>query len=116
VENATAVRKAVEDAFASEPTADLLAKLTALGIPNGEVRDLQQTYDWAQTRSQGLVITVDHPVLGTVELPGPPLRFFDQSGSEWKKNHSAPPLLGADTETVLEWIQATDPSEAGVES
>jgi crotonobetainyl-CoA:carnitine CoA-transferase CaiB-like acyl-CoA transferase len=115
VGNALAVREAVEAAFASESTADLLTKLTDLGIPNGEVRNLQQTYDWEQTRSQGLVITVDHPVLGPIELPGPPLRFFDQSGSEWKREHTAPPLFGADTETVLEWIRTADPSGSGVE-
>jgi crotonobetainyl-CoA:carnitine CoA-transferase CaiB-like acyl-CoA transferase len=115
VKNSFAVRKAVENAFASESTADLRTKLTDLGIPNGEVRNLQQTYDWAQTRSQGLVVTVDHPILGPIELPGPPLRFFDQTGSEWKREHTAPPLFGVDTETVLEWIRTADLPATGAE-
>ena len=56
--------------------ADLLAALAEAGVPAGEVRTLDRVYDWDQTRSQGLVIDVDHPVLGRIELPGPaaPLR------------------------------------------
>ena len=48
-----------------------------LGIPAGKVRTLDDVYSWDQTRSQGLVIEVDHPTVGKVELPGPPLRFDD---------------------------------------
>lgn len=106
VGNAAQVRAAVESAFAEYSTTVLLAKLTAAGIPSGEVKNLQQVYDWEQTRSQGLVIEVDHPSLGPVELPGPPLRFFDLDGAEWRREHSAPPLLGQHTREVLDWLAA----------
>ena len=56
-----------------------LARLADLGIPAGKVRTLDDVYTWDQTRSQGLVVEVDHPTLGTVELPGPPLRFDDNA-------------------------------------
>ncbi len=104
VRNATAVRAAVDDAFAGYTCRDLLAKLDEIGVPSGQVKNLQQVYEWEQTRSQGLLIDVDHPVLGTVELPGPPLRFFDGDGSEWHRDHLAPPLLGQHTEAVLDWL------------
>ena len=74
------VRAAVEKAFAGYSTAELLAKLAEIGVPSGEVKNLQQVYDWDQTRSQGLLIDVEHPVLGAIQLPGPPLRFFEPSG------------------------------------
>jgi len=73
-------------------------------VPSGEVKNLQQVYDWEQTRSQGLLIDVEHPVLGKIQLPGPPLRFFEASGAEWHREHTAPPLHGQHTDEVLEWL------------
>ncbi len=70
-----------------------------LGVPAGKVRDLQEVYEWDQTRSQGLLVEVDHATLGTVTLPGPPLRFFDGDGTETTpREHTAPPLLDADAD------------------
>ncbi|MEP6560260.1 MAG: CoA transferase [Nakamurella sp.] len=104
VRNAGVVRAAIELAFADYSTADLLAKLSEIGVPSGEVKNLQQVYEWDQTRSQGLLIEVEHPVLGTIELPGPPLRFFESSGAEWHREHTAPPTLGQHTDEVLDWL------------
>jgi crotonobetainyl-CoA:carnitine CoA-transferase CaiB-like acyl-CoA transferase len=104
VRNAEQVRAAVDAAFARFTTVDLLARLAEVGVPSGQVKNLQQVYEWEQTRSQGLLIDVDHPVLGTVTLPGPPLRFFDGDGAEWHRAHTAPPLLGQHTGQVLEWL------------
>jgi crotonobetainyl-CoA:carnitine CoA-transferase CaiB-like acyl-CoA transferase len=104
VRNADAVKAAVNAAFASYTSADLLAKLDEIGVPSGQVKNLQQVYEWEQTRSQGLLIDVDHPVLGPIEIPGPPLRFFDGDGTEWHREHLAPPLLGQHTEDVLNWL------------
>ena len=55
-------------------------------------------------------IDVEHPALGPVQLPGPPLRFFDGAGQEWHREHTAPPLLGQHTDEVLGWLaDAGDP-------
>src|SRR6478609_3355460 len=104
VRNGAVVRAAVEQAFAEYETAELLEKLAQIGVPSGEVKNLQQVYEWDQTRSQGLLIDVDHPVLGEIQLPGPPLRFFEPSGTEWHRQHTAPPLLGQHTDEVLAWL------------
>ncbi len=104
VRNAALVRGAVEQVFAEYRTADLLARLAEIGVPSGEVKNLQQIYEWDQARSQGLLIDVEHPLLGPIQLPGPPLRFFDPAGEEWHREHSAPPLLGQHTDEVLTWL------------
>src|SRR3954451_11541154 len=57
------------------PTAEWLALLAEAGVPSGKVRTLDEVYTWEQTLSQGLLVDVDHPTLGTVQLPGPPLRL-----------------------------------------
>ena len=62
---------AVDAAFADHPLADLLPRLAGIGIPAGEVRTLDRVYDWDQTRSQGLLVDVEHALAGRVTLPGP---------------------------------------------
>lgn len=104
VRNAEVVRAAVNRAFAGYRAQDLLARLSEIGVPSGEVKNLQQVYEWEQTRSQGLLVDVDHPVLGPLQLPGPPLRFFDRSGVEWRREHTAPPLLGQHNEQIRQWL------------
>jgi crotonobetainyl-CoA:carnitine CoA-transferase CaiB-like acyl-CoA transferase len=97
---------AIDSALASEPAATWLARLDGLGIPAGRVRSLDQVYEWEQSRSQGLVITVDHPVLGPIDLPGPPLRFDDHPYAGGRKTHLAPPTLGQHDDEVRAWLAA----------
>jgi crotonobetainyl-CoA:carnitine CoA-transferase CaiB-like acyl-CoA transferase len=108
------VLAAVEGAFAGWDAADLLPRLTELGIPAGKVRTLDEVYTWDQTISQGLLIDVEHSSLGPITLPGPPLRFFaDADGiglSEVTRTaHDAPPVLDEDGPALRAWLglQAT---------
>ncbi|ANY23877.1 CaiB/BaiF CoA transferase family protein [Gordonia terrae] len=82
-----------------------LRALTAAGVPAGRVRDLEQVYSWDQTRSQGLVVEVDHPDLGTVELPGPPIRVDDREYAGTRETHRPPPRLGEHDESVRAWLR-----------
>src|SRR3712207_1310984 len=59
----------LESAFASWPLEALLPRLAEIGVPAGRVRTLDEVYGWDQTRSQGLVVGVEHATLGEVELP-----------------------------------------------
>ena len=101
------VIEVVEGAFAGTGAVELLARLAAANIPAGKVRSMDEVYDWDQTRSQGLLVDVAHPTLGTVQLPGPPLRFFDPTAGGERETtsrvHRAPPLLDADAQAVRDW-------------
>lgn len=102
VENARAVNDLIEAAFADCPADELLARLAEIGVPAGRIRSIDEVYEWEQTRSQGLLIEIDHPTLGALTLPGPPLRFFASDGAEvTRTRHTPPPTLGADTEEIL---------------
>jgi crotonobetainyl-CoA:carnitine CoA-transferase CaiB-like acyl-CoA transferase len=104
VEHRDEVIALLERTFADIPAEDLLARLAGAGIPAGKVRTLDEVYEWDQTRSQGLLIDVEHATLGRVQLPGPPLRFFtagpDGETETTRRDHAAPPVLGADSDAI----------------
>ncbi len=107
VQNREALIATIEASFAGASRATLLSLLTRAGVPAGIVRTLDDVYAWPQTRSQGLVIGVDHQTLGPIELPGPPLRFFTWGGSESTKiDHAPPPVLGQHNDSVRAWIDS----------
>jgi crotonobetainyl-CoA:carnitine CoA-transferase CaiB-like acyl-CoA transferase len=94
----------IEKAFAAGTRAQWLARLSEAGVPAGAIRSIDEVYEWDQTRSQGLVIDVEHPVLGRIELPGPALRF----DGETPRGHTAPPELGQHTADILTWLDQVD--------
>ena len=113
VGNRDAVNEAINAVFADRTLADLLPELARAGVPAGEVRTLDRVYEWEQTRSQGLVIDVDHPVLGRIELPGPPLRFDDNAHAGGRTEHLPPPALGEHDASVRAWLDAMDATTGG---
>lgn len=110
VANRDAVIAAVDAAFADRPLGELLSTLERIGVPAGEVRTLDRVYDWEQTRSQGLVLGIDHPVLGSIEIPGPPIRFDDNAYAGGRSEHLPPPGLGEHNEAVRAWLDERDRS------
>jgi formyl-CoA transferase len=95
-----AVIEAVDAAFGQYDREPLMARLDELGIPAGQVRTLDEVYQWDQTRSQGLLVDVEHATLGTITLPGPALRF-DGGG---RSTHQAPPTLDEHGEAIRRWL------------
>ncbi|HLS49269.1 MAG TPA: CoA transferase [Actinomycetaceae bacterium] len=88
---------AIEASFAAYNRDELLGELHSLGVPAGQVRSLDEVYEWPQTLSQRLLVDVRHDTLGTISLPGSALRFFDPDGTETTRvGHRAPPVLDAD--------------------
>lgn len=98
----------IEAKLASAPAEHWLELVADAGVPAGKVRSLDDVYEWEQTRSQGLVIEVDHATQGTLELPGPAIRFDDNAHAGGRDQHLAPPLLGQHDESVRAWLD-TDP-------
>ncbi len=99
------VIEVVEGAFADWDSEALLARLAEVGVPAGKVRNLDEVYAWDQTLSQGLLVDVEHSTLGTVSLPGPPLRFFETAGDEvTRRDHRAPPVLDQHGDSVRAWL------------
>jgi crotonobetainyl-CoA:carnitine CoA-transferase CaiB-like acyl-CoA transferase len=106
VHNRRALISDIERAFADWEPEALLARLNEVGIPAGKVRSLDEVYAWDQVHSQGLVIDVDHAVLGPITLPGPPVRFFEPGDASETTNraHTAPPTLNQDGDAIRAWL------------
>jgi len=113
VRNRDGVIDAVNAAFADHPLTDLLPRLAEVGVPAGEVRSLDQVYDWEQTRSQGLLLDVEHATVGPITLPGPPLRFDGHEGPGATVRHTAPPTLGQHDDSVRRWLDELDAECSG---
>ena len=101
----------VERVLADDTRDHWLERIGGIGVPCGAVRTIDQVYEWEQTRSQGLVVDVDHPDLGRVELPGSALRFAphtDADAAPAVEGHLAPPRLGEHTASVRAWLDDLD--------
>ncbi len=94
----------LEAHFATDPAEHWLGELDRAGVPSGKVRSLDDVYDWEQTRSQGLLLEVDHTTQGTLQLPGSPIRFDDNAHSGGRTSHAAPPTLGQHGAAIREWV------------
>lgn len=109
VDKRSALTALINDALAFAPVEDWLAQLADAGIAVGRVRTLAEVYEWEQTRSQGLVLHVEHPELGDIVLPGPALRLDDNPYAGGRMTHTHPPSLGEHNLAVREWLDRECP-------
>jgi crotonobetainyl-CoA:carnitine CoA-transferase CaiB-like acyl-CoA transferase len=106
VANREALVARLEAQFAAEDAEHWLALLARAGVPSGKVRTMDDVYSWEQVLSQGLRLSVDHPTLGSIDLPGPPLRFDDDAHAGGRATHLPPPTLGQHNESIREWLDS----------
>lgn len=95
-----AVHAMVAEVIATKPSWEWDERFAAERVPFAPVNDYRDALDSAQVKARGVVIEVEHPTSGAIELVGPP----------WKTTIPAPkltppPLLGNDREAVFhEWL------------
>jgi crotonobetainyl-CoA:carnitine CoA-transferase CaiB-like acyl-CoA transferase len=78
--------------------ADWLGALEAAKVPCGPINDLAEVFADAQVRERGMTVELDHPLAGTIRLVASPMKLSVTP----VRYERAPPLLGADTVTVLQ--------------
>lgn len=99
----------VNESMSAFTVEETLTLLNEGGVPAGKIRTIPEVYQWEQTRSQGLAISVEHPSLGRIDLPGSPLRFDDLPHSGARETHRPPPLLGEHNDLIADWIKLGSP-------
>ena len=110
LEHVDALTEQLEHCFADLDRDAVLAQLEHAGVPAGRIRSIDEVYQWEQTRTQRLIVDVEHATLGTIALPGMALRTFDMSPAgelceSTRHEHRAPPLLDADGAALRKWLE-----------
>jgi crotonobetainyl-CoA:carnitine CoA-transferase CaiB-like acyl-CoA transferase len=83
--------------LASRKRAELLERMSKVGIPCGEVAGLHEALTSRRATEGGLVKTMAHAEVGSVQVLASPYRF----DGERPPVRSAPPQLGEGTREVL---------------
>ena len=76
-------------------------------MPCGPVNDFAQALSDPQVQARDMVVEVPLPSGGSVRMPGNPVKLSDRAGVP--DSFSAPPLLGAHSDTVLAGLLAYPP-------
>ncbi|MFZ5815300.1 MAG: CaiB/BaiF CoA transferase family protein [Bacillota bacterium] len=98
VRNRPALLSILNEIFRTRPAADWCRLLWENGVPAGPVNNLAEVFADPQVLHREMLQEVAHPVLGTLRLPGLPVKLADTPGAV----RSHPPLLGEHTTAVLQ--------------
>jgi CoA:oxalate CoA-transferase len=79
--------------------AEIVASLSAAGIPASEIKSVAQAWASSQAVERGLASAVDHPLLGRLNVPEQPVHF---SGAARGDRTAAPGLNANATEILAE--------------
>ena len=90
VANVDDLDTAMGPAFRAATVDEWVERLDAAGVPAGRVRSLDEVYSNPQVAHLGMIDEVDHPTLGTLRLPGAPVRHSRST----RDDPRPPPLLG----------------------
>jgi len=89
--------KEAEALFLTKTTEEWGALLEQHGVPSGPLHFVEELFDHPQTRENGLVVDVEHDLLGHMRMVGPAFQM-----SETPLSVQGPsPVLGGDTDSVL---------------
>ncbi len=97
------IEQALETWTSRQTGEEVVATLTAAGVPVAPVATYQAMSNSTWRRERALTRVVDHPYIGKQEVVVPPWRF----GSQTAGVDRPAPLLGADTDVVLAALNAT---------
>ncbi len=97
------IRKSFQEALKDRTATELFHEAETWRVPFGLIPDLKELYGLPPHLERGFFTALDHPVAGTVEVPGIPFKSAATSAAPYR-----PPLLGEHTEEVLSNLESTD--------
>jgi len=81
----------------TKPAAQWVEKLRAEEIPCGPINSAAEALDDAQTRARGMIVEIEHPLIGIAKSVGNPIHLSETPVAYRKP----PPLLGEHTDEIL---------------
>ena len=109
VRNRQALGELIRAAFAKADMTDWLTRLDAAGVPCGPINTIPAVLEDEQVQHRSMKMRMPHPLAGTVDLIGSPMRF--RNAQLRRDRH--PPLLGEHTAEVLAEFAIQAPTETG---
>lgn len=91
------IKRALEGVLRHRTRAEWTAMLTAAGVPCGSVRGIDEVLADPQLAARGMIADVLHSTIGDTRVIASPIKLSETPSSV----HSAPPVLGEHTGTVL---------------
>jgi len=98
VRHVEALGAEIERRLATRCAAEWLACFEAAGVPCGPLNDVAAVLADPQVRARHMIVSVDDPVAGKLEMPGFPIKLDGAAESETRP---APPELDADRAKIL---------------
>ena len=95
-----ALRDTLSRLFSSWARADLLAALTAAGVPCSAVRSVTEALQDPQLSAREMIVPLEHVSAGGIRVLGSPLKLSETPASV----RTPPPALGQHTDAVLREI------------
>lgn len=97
VENRDLIDGLVATEVQNKTRAEWIALLDEVSIPSGPINTVAEALKAPHVAGKDMVVQVEHPTVGTLDLLGPPLRFGDTPATV----RLPPPLLGEHTAEIL---------------
>lgn len=101
----TELLAAFDERFAAHDAAYWLEKLQRDGLLFAPIRTIEEVLDEEQALSNSYVVSLDHPILGNVKVPGYPVQFAHASDVGMRE---PAPRLAEHTRAVLSEFGMTD--------
>jgi crotonobetainyl-CoA:carnitine CoA-transferase CaiB-like acyl-CoA transferase len=102
-----ALALALNAIFRKYTRVEWLERLRAADIPAGNVNNMAEALEHPQIQARELLEDVEHPTIGHMPVVKVPIRFDEAETAP----ATAPPLLGADTRSILQQLGYSVPEE-----
>lgn len=87
----------LDELFSQRPVVEWIALCDRIGLPAGPINGMEAVFNDPQVLARDMLQQVDHPLDGTINLVGPPLKIPTSPPTIRR----APPTLGQHTDQVL---------------
>ncbi len=97
VDNRVELTRLLRERFAEHETKVWVERLTEGGVPHSPVNTVEDVLSDPQTLARDMIAEIEHPVAGTIKVPGIAIKLSDTPGTI----RLAPPGLGQHQEEIL---------------
>ncbi|HEY4670295.1 MAG TPA: CoA transferase [Tepidiformaceae bacterium] len=104
--------KNYERAFLTKTTAEWLAVFESVDVPCVPVLLNEEVFDHPQASENGLIMTLEHPVVGPIRQPVTPIRMSNAETGQ----RSAAPAFSANEREILQRLSYSDERIAALEA